>query len=131
MAEPLKDPGATTEIDLESLEHSLRRPRTLFSYVLSVLTGAATVAALFPLFSVLYLLIVRGMVSLSLGTFRELPPAAMASGGGFGNAIIGTFVIVAIATVMSVPLGILAAIYITEFGPDTKTASAVRFAAKV
>jgi phosphate transport system permease protein len=55
----------------------------------------------------------------------------MTAGGGFGNAIVGTFVIVAIATLVSVPLGVLAAIYITEFGPDTKTASAVRFAAKV
>src|SRR5258708_9589936 len=55
----------------------------------------------------------------------------MTAGGGFGNAIVGTFAIVAIATLVSVPLGVLAAIYITEFGPDTKTASAVRFAAKV
>jgi hypothetical protein len=123
--------AATTEIDLESLKLSLRRPRTLFSYVMSLLTGAATLAALFPLFSVLYMLVVRGTAALSLGTFRELPPAAMTPGGGFGNAIVGTFVIVAIATLVSVPLGILAAIYITEFGPDTKTASAVRFAAKV
>ena len=46
----------------------------------------------------------------------------MTAGGGFGNAIVGTFVIVAIATLVSVPLGILAAIYITEFGPDTQTA---------
>ena len=98
---------------------------------MSMLTGAATVAALFPLFSVLYLLVVRGMAGLSLGTLRELPPAAMAAGGGFGNAIVGTCVIVAIATLLSVPFGILAAIYIAEFGPDTRTASAVRFAAKV
>jgi phosphate transport system permease protein len=80
---------------------------------------------------VLYMLVVRGTATLSLGALRDLPPAAMTAGGGFGNAIVGTFVIVAIATLVSVPLGVLAAIYITEFGPDTKTASAVRFAAKV
>jgi phosphate transport system permease protein len=122
---------ANTEIDLESLQRSLRRPRTLFSYVMSLLTGGATIAALFPLFSVLYMLVVRGSAALSLSTLRELPPAAMAAGGGFGNAIVGTFVVVAIATLLSVPCGILAAIYITEFGPETRTASAVRFAAKV
>jgi phosphate transport system permease protein len=55
----------------------------------------------------------------------------MAPGGGFGNALVGTLVIVAIATVLSVPLGILGAIFVTEFGPDTRTASAVRFSAKV
>jgi phosphate transport system permease protein len=126
-----EDSAATTEIDLHSLELSLRRPRTLFSYLMSLLTGAMTIAALFPLFSVLYLLIARGMAGLSIASLRALPPAAMTAGGGFGNAIVGTFVIVAIATLLSVPFGILAAIYITEFGPESRTASAVRFAAKV
>jgi phosphate transport system permease protein len=131
MAVPIKDSDASAEVDLHSLELSLRRPRTLFSYLMSLLTGAMTIAALFPLFSVLYLLIARGAAGLNLATLRELPPAAMTVGGGFGNAIVGTFVIVAIATLLSVPFGILAAIYITEFGPDGRTASAVRFAAKV
>jgi phosphate transport system permease protein len=120
-----------TAVNLQDLERSLRRPRTLFSYVMSLLTGAATIAALLPLFSVLYMLIVRGFAGLNIGSLTELPPAAMELGGGFGNAIAGTFVVVAIATLISVPLGILAAIYITEFGPETKAASAVRFAAKV
>jgi phosphate transport system permease protein len=120
-----------TTVNLEDLERSLRRPRTLFSYVMSMLTGAATIAALLPLFSVLYMLVVRGSAGLNMGSLTELPPAAMELGGGFGNAIAGTFVVVAIATLISVPLGILAAIYITEFGPETKAASAVRFAAKV
>lgn len=119
-----------SEIDLESLERSLRRPRTLFSYMMSTLTGAATIVALFPLFSVLYLLAKRGAAVLSIATLTTLPPAAMAPGGGIGNAIVGTLVIVAIATVISVPFGILGAIFVTEFGPETRTASAVRFAAK-
>ena len=99
---------------------------------MSLLTGAATIAALFPLFSVLYLLVRRGIAGLEPdGALRELPPAAMAAGGGFGNAIVGTLVIVAIATLISVPFGILAAIYIAEFGPDTRTASGGAFRAKV
>jgi phosphate transport system permease protein len=120
-----------TAVNLEDLERSLRRPRTLFSYVMSMLTGAATIAALLPLLSVLYMLVVRGSAGLTMGSLTALPPAAMEIGGGFGNANGGTFVVVAIATLISVPLGILAAIYITEFGPETKAASAVRFAAKV
>jgi phosphate transport system permease protein len=121
----------TSELDLQSLERSLRRPRTLFSYLMSILTGAATIAALVPLFSVLYMLVIRGTAALNLSSLTTLPPAAMAPGGGFGNAIVGTLVIVAIATLLSVPLGILGAIFVSEFGPDTRTASAVRFAAKV
>ncbi len=119
------------EIDLQSLEWSLRQPRALFSWTMSVLTGIATVAALLPLFSVLWMLIVNGREVLSVATFSALPPAAMEPGGGFGNAIVGTFVIVILATLLSVPPGVLAAVYIAEFGPGTRTAAAVRFAAKI
>ncbi|HLK86921.1 MAG TPA: phosphate ABC transporter permease PstA [Candidatus Binataceae bacterium] len=131
MERPPNRTAVTSEVDLESLERSLRRPRTLLSFTLSALTGLATFAALFPLFSVLYMLAKQGLAGLSLATLSELPPAAMAPGGGIGNAIVGTFVVVAIASVISVPLGILAAIYIVEFGPETRIAAAVRFAAKV
>jgi phosphate transport system permease protein len=131
MAASFESGRATSELDLESLERSLRRPRTLFSWLMSALTGAATIAALLPLFSVLYLLVIRGAAALSMSTLTKLPPAAMAPGGGFGNAIVGTLVIVAIASLLSVPLGILGAIFVSEFGPGTRTAAAVRFAAKV
>jgi phosphate transport system permease protein len=80
---------------------------------------------------VVYLLIKRGGATLSLATLSGLPPAAMTVGGGFGNAIVGTVIIVLIATLISVPIGILAAIYTAEFGPETRITQAVRFAAKV
>ena len=51
-------------------------------------------------------------------------------GGGFGNAIVGTFAMVGIAAAISVPVGILCAIFLAELGPDSKLANAVRFAAK-
>jgi len=80
---------------------------------------------------VLYLLIQRGISAMNWAAFTELPPAAMMDGGGFGNAIVGTLLIVAIATVISVPLGLLGAIYISVFGTDSRIASWVNFAAKV
>ena len=125
------DPLIKAQEDFSDLAYSLRRPRALFSWMMSVITGAMTFAALVPLFSVLYLLITRGGKTLGLATFRELPPAALVPGGGFGNAIVGTVVMVAIAALLSVPFGILAAIFTSEFGPDTRTAQAVEFCAKV
>jgi phosphate transport system permease protein len=119
------------QIDLPELERSLRRPRVLFSFTMSVLTGTATVAAMVPLFSVLYMLIRKGGANLNLSTLTELPPPAMMPGGGVGNAIAGTILIVLIATVISVPIGILGAIYTAEFGPDTTISRVVEFAAKV
>ena len=136
MVEPLDKPANPAAnpldpVEMKDLEWSLRQPRSLFSYAMSMMTGAATIAALLPLFSVLYLLVRKGIAGLTFMAFTDLPPAAMSTGGGFGNALIGTLVIVAIATFISVPVGIFAAIYITEFGPETQTAKAVRFAAKV
>jgi phosphate transport system permease protein len=131
MAPERPNSAADEAIDLHDLEWSLRRPRSLFSYVMSMLTGAATLAALIPLFSVLYLLAVRGGRHLAPAVLTSLPPAALMPGGGFGNAVVGTLVIVGIATVLSVPIGILGAIYVAEFGADTRTAKLVQFAAKV
>jgi len=123
--------AAAEAINLLELERSLRQPRTLLNLVLSGLTTALTLSALFPLCSVLYLLALRGGKQLGLALLAELPPAAMMAGGGFGNAIVGTVVIVGVAAMISVPFGICAAVYLAEFGPTTRTALAVRFAAKV
>jgi len=125
---PFADPE---HIDLPELERSLRNPRTFLDLLLSTLTGLLTLGALFPLFSVLYLLIVRGGRLLSLSLFTSLPPAAMVAGGGFGNALIGTLLVVAIATAISVPFGIMAAVYTAEIGPETRTTRIVLFAAKI
>jgi phosphate transport system permease protein len=123
--------SADPEIDLSLLEKSLRRPRTLFSAFLSGLTGLMALMAMVPLVSVLWMLIWRGGQRLSLELFTELPPAAGMPGGGIGNAILGTLLVVGIATLISVPIGVLGAVYLAEFDPDTRTAHAVRFVAKV
>jgi len=123
--------AAADNLNLVQLERSLRQPRTLLNALMSAVTTLLTLAALFPLFSVLYLLALRGGKALSLTLLTELPPAAMMAGGGFGNAIVGTLVIVGIAAAISVPFGIIAAVFLAEFGPTSRTALAVRFAAKV
>jgi phosphate transport system permease protein len=90
--------------------------------------------AMIPLVSVLAMLLYHGgrkLLSSGLGLFTELPPAAGMPGGGIGNALVGTLVVVGIAVLLSVPVGILGAIFLAEFGPESKTASAVRFCAKV
>lgn len=113
-----------------NLERSLRHPRTLFSVLLSVGTGVATVVACVPLFSVLFMLVYRGGKKLSLDLFTELPPTAFEDGGGFGNAIVGTLVIVSIAGAISIPVGVLTAVFLSEFGSQSRTASVTRFCAK-
>jgi phosphate transport system permease protein len=122
--------AAVDMVNLPRLERSYREGRTVRSTLLSVVVGAATVIACIPLFSVLIMLIWRGGAKLSWQLFVELPPTAFEDGGGFGNAIVGTLVMVAIAALISVPFGILAALFLAEFGPDSKIAAAARFCAK-
>ncbi|MFQ3649095.1 MAG: phosphate ABC transporter permease PstA [Gemmataceae bacterium] len=124
--EPPIDPG--------SLQRSLRSPRTLFSAVCSLLCGLLALIALLPLFSVLGMLLYRGggkVFSAGLTLFTELPPAAGMVGGGIGNALIGTVVVVTIASLLSVPVGVLGGVYLAEFGPRSRLASVVRFTAKL
>ncbi|MGE0682191.1 MAG: phosphate ABC transporter permease PstA [Candidatus Binatia bacterium] len=112
------------------LEKSLGDARTLVSVGLSIITAIMAVIACIPLFSVLIMLIWRGGARLSLQLFTELPPTAFEEGGGFGNAIAGTLIMVGIAAAVSVPFGVLAAVFLAELGPDSKLAETVRFCAK-
>jgi phosphate transport system permease protein len=105
--------------------------RALKSAILSGLTWLAAILASVPLFSVIYMLIVKGGARINLETLTALPPAGFETGGGFGNAIVGTLAMVGIGAALSVPIGILAAIYLAILGPDSKLAATSRFLAKV
>jgi phosphate transport system permease protein len=113
------------------LKRNAFEPRALRSILLTV--GAGLVAALgaVPLFSVIYMLIVKGGARLSAELFTELPPAGFELGGGIGNAIQGTLVTVAIASIISIPIALFAAIYLAELRPDSKISVAARFLSKV
>jgi len=113
-----------------NLKRSLLEPRGLFSTVLSGAAWLAAVIAGVPLISVLYGLIVRGGHRLSLEVLTELPPAGFEEGGGFGNAIVGTLVTVGIGALISIPFGIMAAIFMGVLEPDSRVARVARFSAK-
>jgi len=117
-------------VDFGQLEHSLRRPRTLMDFLLNVLVTAMTLAVLVPLFSVIWMLVWRGGRRLSIALFTQLPPSAMESGGGFGNAIVGTLLMVGMAMLITVPGGVMTAIYLAQ-NRHSKLAEIVRFSAKM
>jgi phosphate transport system permease protein len=125
----LLDPFAG--VDLGQLEKSLRRPRSLFNACASWLVTAMTLIALVPLFSVVWMLLSHGGKRLGLHALTELPPAPLEAGGGFGNAIIGTLVIVGLAALIAIPVGLMTAIFLSQADSDNRLAQSVRFAAKV
>ncbi|MDF5732688.1 MAG: phosphate ABC transporter permease PstA [Rhizonema sp. PD38] len=114
-----------------NLNRSPTSPRTLFSTVMTVLAFVCGVLALLPLLAVLSYVLIKGFSSLNLSIFTDLPPVAgQLQGGGFGNAIIGTLIMVGIGTVISIPVGVLAAIYLTEFS-SKEISRWIRFATNV
>jgi len=112
------------------LRHAPWEARALRSTILTAGAWVAAIIASVPLFSVLYMLIVRGGSRLSWEVLVELPPAGFEMGGGFGNAIVGTLVMVGLGGLISVPVGIAGAVFLAELGPNSSLAGAVRFAAK-
>ncbi len=107
--------------------------KTIFSNVMTGLVFACAILALIPLIALLFYVITKGSVRLGPQLFTQLPPPPFSRespdfySGGFANAIVGTFMTVGIASLISIPFGILAAIYISEFARDTKIANAINF----
>jgi phosphate transport system permease protein len=118
-------------VDFNELEKSLRRPRTLINVLLTWVVAGMTLMALVPLFSVIWLLLWRGGRKLSLALFTQLPPAPLEQGGGFGNAIVGTVMIVVLAALISIPLGVLSALFMAQAPEGNLLSNSVRFSAKV
>jgi phosphate transport system permease protein len=119
------------ELANPSISRSLRRsptsPRTLFSSGMTVVAFLCAILALIPLVAVLTYVIINGASRLDLDAFTQLPPAPGLKGGGFGNALLGTLLTVVIAAGISIPFGVIAAIYLSEFGRDTRLANWVDF----
>jgi phosphate transport system permease protein len=105
--------------------------RSLGNRLLTGLCIALSFAALIPLASILYLVVKNGSELLDWSIFTQLPPAAGMTGGGFGNAVVGTLVMVGLALALAAPPAILAAIYICEYHPGSRLSAAVRFTAKL
>jgi phosphate transport system permease protein len=126
-----KDLNPFEGVDFSELDRSLRRPRTFFSMAMSGLVTLMTLLALIPLLSVVLMLLWRGGRRLSLAVFTQLPPAPLEQGGGFGNALQGTLIIIALSMLISVPVGILSAVFLAESESKNRLAYIVRFAAKV
>ena len=115
----------------------LREPagwRRAKNQIATVLMWVAFVFALIPLGFVLYTVIAKGAsaISWSFLTGSPIPPNVLPAGnGGLGPAVLGTILITGLAAVMAVPLGILGAIYVNEYGGNRLLARVVRFMADV
>jgi phosphate transport system permease protein len=131
MASVVSNPDPTLGGESATFRRSFGDRRTLANSVLTGLSILLSAIAMFPLFSVLYMLLVKGAALLSVSLFTELTPGAGMEGGGISNAIVGTLVVVVVATLLALPVGFMGAVYLAEYGGETRLATLVRFSAKV
>ncbi|HTA76636.1 MAG TPA: phosphate ABC transporter permease PstA [bacterium] len=95
------------------------------------LCGAAAFVAMIPLVSLLAYVIIRGVKRLDWTFLTSIPTPVGVTGGGMGNAIVGTITLVLIACCVGLPIGIMAGIYLSEYGKKNKFAWIVRFTADI
>jgi phosphate transport system permease protein len=93
--------------------------RKTLNYVMLTLTGVAAFGVVSILFFILGYLIWNGGKSLSLSFFTQLPKPVGESGGGMANAILGSLKLLMLAALMGLPVGLLAGVYLAEFGGKT------------
>jgi phosphate transport system permease protein len=98
-------------IELLSLEQRRRVSNRLFA----VFATLCFFVALVPLASIIYQTVVLGYAALSLDFFTKVTPPIGGSGGGILNAIEGSFVMVAIASMIGIPVGVFAGAYLSEY----------------
>ncbi|MBJ7899699.1 MAG: phosphate ABC transporter permease PstA [Cyanobacteria bacterium RI_101] len=114
-----------------NLKKQSSSPRTLVGLAMTGVAGACLLLTLIPLFAVLIYVTIQGVSRINLDLFTKLPPPPGLSGGGVANAIMGTLIVVSIAVAIAVPIGVLAAIYLSEFSDDNQIARGVRFATNI
>jgi len=109
------------------MNEKLYRRRVRTNWIGLTLSMAAMAIGLFVLLWILFVLFKNGLSALDWNMFTKSTPAPGSEGGGLANAIVGSLMIVGLATFLSTPIGILAGVYLAEYGDRSKIAQVTRF----
>ncbi|HME08279.1 MAG TPA: phosphate ABC transporter permease PstA [Bryobacteraceae bacterium] len=96
-----------------------RQRRNIVNNVMLGLTGVCTIITVSSLFLILSYLVYHGASSLDWNFFTKLPLPPGETGGGMANAIVGSLIMIGIATLIGIPVGFIGGIYLAEFGGKT------------
>lgn len=106
---------------------ALYKKRQRINTIGLTLSMGSMVIGLIALLWILLVLFGNGLAALDFAIFTNDTPAPGSEGGGLRNAIVGSLLIVGLAVLVSTPVGILAGVYLTEYGDTSKTAEFTRF----
>ena len=110
-----------------NMNHALYRRRRLVNLWGMVTSMLAMTLGLTVLLWILFVLFSNGFAALDWNIVSQDTPAPGTEGGGLRNAIVGSLLMVGLSVLVATPIGILAGIYLTEFGDQSKTAALTRF----
>jgi phosphate transport system permease protein len=128
--QPLNNQPRRLDFSSKSMRMNRVR-RSASNYIVSGLSVLATVIVIVPLIAILFYLVFKGASSLNFAFFTHIPAPVGQEGGGMANAIVGSGIVLLVASSMGIPIGIAAGVYLAEFGRGKALATAVRFTADV
>ncbi|MDR7148912.1 phosphate transport system permease protein [Hydrogenophaga palleronii] len=109
------------------INQNLYKKRRTTNLVGLTLSMTAMALGLTVLLWILFVLFSNGLAGMDFNLFTQDTPAPGTDGGGLRNAIVGSLMIVGLSVLVSTPIGVLAGIYLTEYGDQSKTAELTRF----
>jgi phosphate transport system permease protein len=104
--------------------------RRIYNGIANLLCIGAVIVVIAPLCAIFFYLLVKGAGSINLAFLTHTPKPVGETGGGFGNAIVGSMYLLGLASLMGVPLGVGAGIYLSEYGRGM-FGNVIRFTADV
>ncbi|MEI9980038.1 MAG: phosphate ABC transporter permease PstA [Edaphobacter sp.] len=128
--QPLNNQPRPMDFQTKSMRIKNAR-RNATNYLIGGLSILATIIVIIPLIAILFYLIYKGASSLNLDFFTKIPAPVGENGGGMANSIVGSGIILGVASLMGIPVGIAAGVYLAEFARGNAIGTAVRFTADV
>lgn len=120
-------PGTASPEALQAMRDRLQRRRRFINAIALTLSLAAMAFGLIWLIWILYTTLSLGIGGLSVQLFTQSTPPPDTDGGGLANAIVGSLMLVLVATFVGAPIGILAGVYLAEYGQKGWLARTTRF----
>ena len=122
-----KETGLKNMSNLSNINFEVFAKRKRVNKIGLVLSTLAMALGMLFLLWILSVLFIKGFSSISLEVFTHSTPAPGSEGGGLANAIVGSLLLVGCCTLISTPVGVLAGLYLSEYGDRSKVAAITRF----